>query len=89
MKRVIYDLNKIHADVAVPTTLMIPVGLKNKIAQSFWSYREIISLGIKAKEDNPQLIARIRELEESNTKLIKKLTWMSQKIYELGGDPNA
>ena len=36
--------------------------------------KEIFRLGCISKRENPQLICRLRELEQGNTKLSKKLT---------------
>lgn len=89
MQKKLYDLSKLKETVCVPTTISLPVGWKNKILENYWNYKEIVALGIKAKEENPQLISRIRELEESNKRLVSKLSAVSQKLYLMGGDPNA
>jgi len=89
MRRVLYDLNKYDPQLTQPTTIAIPIGWKNEVVQNYWNWREIIGLGIKSKKENPQFIERIRELEESNKRLVTKLSQLSTKIYELGGDPNA
>ena len=45
------------------TTTTIPVDVRLYIAQKGYKINELIRLGILAKEDNPQLIDRINQLE--------------------------
>jgi len=47
------------------------------------SPKELFRLGILALNKNPQMIARIREIEDGNNKLQAKLTQMSIKIMEM------
>ena len=47
------------------------------------SPKEIFRLGILGLKNNPQMIARIREIEDGNSKLQAKLTQMSIKIMEM------
>ena len=47
------------------------------------SPKEIFRLGILGLKNNPQMIARIREIEDGNSKLQAKLTNMSLKIIQL------
>jgi hypothetical protein len=47
------------------------------MVQSGYTPKSIFNMGCKAIRDNPQLINRIRELEDGNTKLQKKLTTLS------------
>lgn len=88
MQKRIYSLERLNKDVCIPTTITVPVWLKNQIAANFWNYKELLLLGAKAKENNPQMINRIRELEEANERLQKKLSGLAQKVIELGGDLN-
>ena len=88
MRRKLYDGKIMGMEVMIPTTVTLPLWAKNKITENFWSYKEIFILGMKAKEDNPQLISRIRELEEGNERLQKKLGQLAQKVIILGGNLN-
>ena len=44
---------------------------------------ELIRLGIKAREGNPQLLDRLRETEENNKKLSNKLQLVAKALYEI------
>lgn len=48
--------------VQISTT--IPKELKDMINVKGWKFNDLIRLGISTKEDNPQLIRRIKELEK-------------------------
>jgi len=43
----------------------------------------LIGLGWRAFNDNPQLIARINELESGNLKLQSKLTRLNERLFDL------
>ncbi len=88
MRRRLYKIEIVGEEASIPTTITLPAWAKNKIASNYWSYKEIVLLGLKAKEDNPQLIQRIRELEQGNEKLQKHLGKLAQKIIMLGGNLN-
>ena len=51
MQKRIYSLERMNKDVCIPTTITVPVWLKNQIAENFWNYKEILLLGVKAKEN--------------------------------------
>lgn len=59
-----------------------------KALNNGWTPKEVFRLGIKAKEGNPQLIERIRELEEANKKLSDKFNKAAQRLYKLEGSVN-
>jgi hypothetical protein len=88
MRRRLYDSKVLGTEVLIPTTITLPLWAKNKMVTQFWSYQEVFLLGLKAKEENPQLIQRIRELEQGNEKLQKHLGKLAQKIIMLGGNLN-
>lgn len=52
-------------------TTTIPRNVKNKIIGNNYRYNELITLGLLAKENNPQLIRRIQELEKRVARLEK------------------
>lgn len=56
----------------------------NEAITNGWTPKEIFKLGILAKKGNPQLIERVRELEESNEKLYKLSQRALKKIEDLG-----
>ena len=58
----------------------------DKMLNNGWTPKEIFRLGIMAKENNPQMIERIRELEISNVKLSDKLQKAFKRLYELEGE---
>lgn len=88
MRRILYDLEVMGPKHLVATTITLPIDVKNKVTENFWSYKEIVMLGIMAKENNPQLITRIKELESGNAKLQSQLTRLATKVLSLGGDLN-
>jgi len=45
--------------------------------------KEIFRLGIYAKENNPQMISRVSEIETTNEQLATKLQSTSRKLYDL------
>lgn len=53
------------------------------IKEARWKIPDLITLGIKAKKDNPQLIYRINELEAMNSLLVKRLQDHAKKLYEI------
>lgn len=55
------------------------------IKKEHWGVPELIRLGIKAKQGNPQLIQRINELESMNKNVVDKLRYyveLSRKLQE-------
>jgi hypothetical protein len=64
-------------------TTTIPYDLWKKCKDNGWKWQELMYLGIAAKENNPQLVQRIREVEEGNDKLQKKLSFMFGQIEQL------
>lgn len=57
----------------------------NTALNNGWSPKEVFRLGIKAKENNPEMINRIRELEELNRKLSDKFQKVVKRLYDLEG----
>lgn len=51
-----------------------------------WTPKEVFRLGILAKKNNPAMIDRIRELEETNRKMSDKLQKAFKRLYELEGE---
>lgn len=58
----------------------------NEALNNGWSPKEVFRLGIMAKKNNPQLINRIRELEETNKKMSDNLQKAFKRLYELEGE---
>jgi len=54
-----------------------------KIQEHHWKVPDLIRLGIKAREGNPQMILRIRELEGENARLVEKIDRLAKRLYEL------
>jgi len=54
-----------------------------KIKDMHWKVPELIYLGIKAKEDNPQLLKRINELETENANLGGKIQRLARRLYDV------
>jgi hypothetical protein len=44
-----------------------------KMEQHGWKPKEVLRLGIYSKENNPQMINRIREIEKQNDLIVEKL----------------
>jgi len=56
---------------------------KVKIDENHWKVPDLIRLGIKAREGNPQMILRIRELEGENARLLAKVERLATRVYEM------
>jgi len=48
-----------------------------------WSPKELLRLGILAKKDNPQLLSRIKEMEEASESLLKKFNRIARENVDL------
>jgi hypothetical protein len=66
--------------IAISTCL--PYELHAKIKKNYWKIPELIKLGVKAKEENPQIVLRIRQLEEKNDELFKTARILARKVYD-------
>lgn len=64
----------------VQITTSIPYEWYKKIKANVWKYNELVGLGITAKENNPQILERIKELERGNKKLQSKLTQFAGRL---------
>ena len=53
-----------------------------RIVEGGHTPKSILRLGVLALDNNPQMIARIRELETGNDKLQKQLTRLSSRLWE-------
>jgi hypothetical protein len=58
----------------------------NKMLNNGWAPKEVFRLGILAKENNPAMIDRIRELEERNKMLSDKLQKAFKRLNDLEGE---
>lgn len=67
-------------------TTTIPTEWRLKIAEKRWKINELIGLGISAKEDNPQIMARIAELERTNDRLRARLEKFGSRLLEMQSD---
>jgi hypothetical protein len=72
----------------IPITTTIPPEWHAKIKANHWRIPEIIGLGIKAREGNPQMIARIKELEDKNLRLRETLDRYVKRVNQLELDFN-
>ena len=48
-----------------------------------WKYNELIRLGVLAKKNNPQMLVRLREVEDDRDKLMNKIRQLGLRIMEL------
>lgn len=69
------------AGIPVTTTLERPIYEAWKA--SGLKLNHVVGLGIQTARQNPGYLARIRELEEGNDKLQKKLTILMNRVNEL------
>ena len=69
------------AVIAISTCL--PILMHDEIKKRGWKVPELIRLGVLAKKENPQMISRIRELDDINKELIKNLRMCAVRIYKL------
>lgn len=67
-------------------TTTIPTEWRLKIAEKRWKINELIGLGMAAKEDNPQIMARIAELERTNDRLRARLEKFGSRLLEMQSD---
>ena len=67
----------------VVTSIDIPDDIHERCKREHWRFIEIFLLGMKAKDNNPQLISRINELEENTKKLNNVNTYYKEKYFEL------
>jgi len=64
-------------------TTCLEIEFINEIKKNGWKYNDIMKLGIIAKKENPQMINRIREMEQKQAVLVKKVSVYAQKVYDL------
>jgi len=67
------------------TTISTTIDVEDRdiIKQNNWKYNEVFKLGLFAKKNNPQMIDRIKKLEEKNLLLAQKLNVLAKKCYVL------
>lgn len=53
------------------------------IKKNFWPMNHLIRLGVKAIQDNPQMIKRINELEGVIQRLQQRMTALGERNHEL------
>lgn len=68
-------------NTTITTTLTVEE--KEFIASKKWKYNELIRLGIYAKENNPQILARVKEIEETNERLANKIQSYAKRLFEI------
>lgn len=54
-----------------------------QIKEKKWKLNELIRLGMKSKEDNPQLLARLHNLETENVRMTNNITKYQEKVQTL------
>lgn len=62
----------------ISTTL--PIEAYNEIKQARYAFNELILLGLLSKKNNPQMIARMGEMERENARLIRKIQELGVKL---------
>lgn len=72
-----------HTRTLVKITVEIPPEWHEFKTTNRLTWAEIVGLGIKAKQGNPQLISRIKELENVKEILSNKLQFHARKTFEL------
>lgn len=74
---------KIEEEITGRITTTIPKDIKDYIKRNGYKYNELLRLGIMAKENNPQMIDRIRILENRNEVIERRLEYIIDKIKEV------
>lgn len=74
--------NKEKYPTVAKTYMFFETDIK-KMLNNGWTPKEIFRLGIYAKENNPKITYRIRELEENNERLVKKMHMLAKSLYEI------
>jgi hypothetical protein len=64
------------------TTTTIPLEEFNYIRTKGYKVSELVLLGLKAREDNPQLIERIRNVENTIPDINEKLVHIRQMLFD-------
>lgn len=54
----------------------------NKMQKKGWTPKEIFRLGIYAKENNPNLLNRLQEVEKMVNSFSSRLTSLNRRLYE-------
>jgi len=67
----------------ITTSTTIRREIYDRIKKEGWKVSELVRLGVCAKEQNPQLIQRIKELEAENSKISAKLQTYAKRLFEL------
>ena len=52
------------------------------VKRNNWKWREVVGLGIKAKEDNPQLLSRINDLENNMQRAQLRISMLSEENFK-------
>ena len=61
-------------------TTTLPTAVRGYIASKGYKLNDLIRLGTLAKEDNPQLISRLKLIEEKYTKIENILFDLKEKV---------
>jgi len=61
----------------------IPAELHDVAEKNGWSWRQVFIKGIQAMQEYPQLHNRLLEVEEGNKKLLLKLTYYVNRVWQL------
>lgn len=67
------------------TSVRLSIDAYNAIKANGYTIAELVLLGLKAKQDNPQLIKRVGDLEAKNARIAQKLTEINQKLLDFEG----
>jgi hypothetical protein len=77
--------NEVNIDENVKARIdtTVPKNVKEYIDKKNYKVNELIRLGILAKEDNPQLIQRIRDLENKYVRIENSLSVIIELLHRL------
>ena len=64
-------------------SMNIPMEAYNNVFLKRWHHNEIYMLGYQSKQENPQLLERLRESEAKIEKLARTLEFFARKSTEL------
>lgn len=66
----------------VQINTVIPVEWYQKVKKNRWKHNEIYGLGLLAKDNNPPILSRVKELEASNEKLYRQVEYYRKELFK-------
>jgi hypothetical protein len=81
MEEEIENLKKKRLRVTISSS--IPIELWQEAQSNHWKWQDLIIRGIQHRKEMPKVLERMRELEENNEKISKKLFFYVEKYREL------